>query len=409
MLLFSVLLFSIFSLVFAEKVNCPYSPDVQLIANQITTCLRNSQKLAYFLNCMNLKNSFAGAGNLLNVAPAAQCSEKFNFLLNEIILLKNANQKFLTLNQKRVLNENMPETFDVQNEISLSKFEDAQADFCDNFQNHINLELERNIILHNIKIYDMEFKMYVYRNHDIVSSEILHSHSWEAHLTYNMLKTLEKYQEENNIADRSEINILDVGANIGWYTMVLGLKGYRVFAVEPTLNNIYILRKNLCLYPNIKATLMNIGLGETDKKCLIYSEPFNFGNSETYCNSEPPPRSTKVLRGEIKIEPLNKYADLLPKFTLIKMDIEGYEPYAVKGGNKIFLDQHVPFIQMEFLFRELQYKGTNPYTFIMQFVDNGYEISKESFEGRKLTRNDLLNPRIYPSNLDLFLTYTEEL
>ena len=60
-----------------------------------------------------------------------------------------------------------------------------------------------------------------------------------------MLKALEYYKDKNNYKNEDLI-IIDIGANIGWYTIFFGIHNYSVLSFEPYPENYYVLKKNYC-------------------------------------------------------------------------------------------------------------------------------------------------------------------
>jgi FkbM family methyltransferase len=63
-----------------------------------------------------------------------------------------------------------------------------------------------------------------------------------------------------------EIVVLDIGANIGWYTLALASRGFKVVAFEPWELNMNAFKASLCLNPSLKpfVTLLNYALGEKE-------------------------------------------------------------------------------------------------------------------------------------------------
>ena len=59
---------------------------------------------------------------------------------------------------------------------------------------------------------------------------------------------------------KEDIYIIDIGANIGWYTFILGKYGYKIISFEPLPLNTYILNKNYCLNKDVNITIINKGL-----------------------------------------------------------------------------------------------------------------------------------------------------
>ena len=69
--------------------------------------------------------------------------------------------------------------------------------------------------------------MSVYKSNDFLGNAISSSGSWETKETNNLLSLLDYYSRKKNI-ERNDIYVLDIGANIGWYTFILGNKGYNI-------------------------------------------------------------------------------------------------------------------------------------------------------------------------------------
>lgn len=139
---------------------------------------------------------------------------------------------------------------------------------------------------------------------------------------------------------------LDVGANIGYYTVILSDYFKKIISVEPLQENIVYLRKNVSINSlNNKVTIINGAVGE--KKGFTYiaknralnlskiAEPFDLNN-------------------ETKLEKISSYRLMdLPfdgNITFLKMDVEGYE-YNILNSNKDFFEKISPdnmFIEIHF-------------------------------------------------------------
>ena len=96
--------------------------------------------------------------------------------------------------------------------------------------------------------------MYVYKKNDIVSNNIINTKKWESKETNNIIKALSYYSEKKNLS-KNDIYIIDIGANIGWYTFTLSKYGYKIFSFEPSKINYYILRKNYCINKELNIIL----------------------------------------------------------------------------------------------------------------------------------------------------------
>jgi hypothetical protein len=117
-----------------------------------------------------------------------------------------------------------------------------------------------------VNINNINFIIFIYKEKDIVSNDITYNHIYEKYETCNILDGLNFIQKKNLI--NKNIYIIDVGGNIGWYTILLGKLGYNVISFEPLKMNYYILNRNYCLNKEINVILINKGLYPEEKRCL---------------------------------------------------------------------------------------------------------------------------------------------
>lgn len=149
--------------------------------------------------------------------------------------------------------------------------------FCINQNNNLYPEFEEQIVSTKIELNNITFDLFVYKNKDVVSDNILKKKNWEPPETNNILKALDYYSEKKNLKNE-DIYILDIGANIGWYTFFLGKYGYKIIGFEPSGINFYILKKNFCLNREVNITLINKGLFDQEKKCDYYMSVIDVGD-----------------------------------------------------------------------------------------------------------------------------------
>lgn len=123
--------------------------------------------------------------------------------------------------------------------------------------------------------------------------------------------------------------VVDVGANIGYYTLLLAKTVKRVYAIEPEEETFEILRKNV--EANNLENVVLIKAAASDKKGvtnLIKSED-NFGDHKI------------GLKGKEKVKTI-RLDDLLTgekKIDLIKIDTQGYEEKVIMGAKEIIKKQ----------------------------------------------------------------------
>ena len=196
-----------------------------------------------------------------------------------------------------------------------------------------------------------------------------------------------------NIIPKKKINknaiyIIDIGANLGWFSFILGKKGYNILSFEPSKINYYILLKTYCLNNNLNITIVNKGLDKIESKSYLYHPFNNIGNALI----------SKILKNytqeEIILTKLNNYVDFYvdKNLALIKLDIECYEGRAIEGGIDFISKYHVPFIIMEFNPKSIKKIGFDPKIILEIFDKNGYKISVKNFLDKKyISKSDLLS------------------
>lgn len=90
--------------------------------------------------------------------------------------------------------------------------------------------------------------MFIYKQKDDVSNSLLKKGIWEGKETKSILTALSYYSIKLNLP-KNDIYVVDIGSNIGWYSLILGKKGYQIISFEASNFNYYILLKNYCANP----------------------------------------------------------------------------------------------------------------------------------------------------------------
>ena len=305
--------------------------------------------------------------------------------------------------------KNFTDTNSSFNESILNPYIQRQKDFCINPLKYYNSEFENNIKLHKVIFKDINFNMYIHKGQDIVSKSIVNSKYYEPDETNNILNALKYYGRKYNIQNNTDIYVLDIGGNIGWYPYILGEFNYSILTFEPQEKNYYILRKNFCLINNnSNIIIINKGLSNDERNCSFYKDIDNIGNGmaiyDDIKNSDMKLEFEKT--GEVS---LTKLSNFIPYFygkylALIKIDIEGLEGKAIEGGIELINKFHVPFILLEFTPRALIEHGTNPKKFLKLFVDNGYKIKiRGFFEQTNVSVNEVM--KMVKELINLYIIY----
>ena len=115
--------------------------------------------------------------------------------------------------------------------------------------------------------------------------------------------------------------VLDVGANIGVYTLLAAKRGARVFAIEADPRNLEMLRRNIRLNGlDDRVTVFPIAAGSEEGTVTLFRFKGNSGHSNLFSGTDPVQVPCKT------IDSLD-----LPPIDVCKMDIEGSELSALKG------------------------------------------------------------------------------
>lgn len=228
-------------------------------------------------------------------------------------------------------------------------------------------------------------KLLVYRQNDIVSYWIRVNRQWEAKSVRNIHRALQGHMKRHAIADPSTLTFVDLGANIGTYTVALAKAGFDVVAFEPMPLNVDAIRAALCLnsIDQSRVTLYPYGLGTRQQECLVFSDDSNHGNGNVECSPDfvVPAGCSKL--GMVAIRRYDDFYDQLrhKNVVVLKMDVEGFEPYVVEGGARLFFEPPIPYIQMEFNEGCLRQRGSDPLAVLCKFIEKGYAVHRGSFGG----------------------------
>ena len=291
---------------------------------------------------------------------------------NETFINKNNTNKINNTNENITFNENI-----------LKKFMEHQKNFCQNKAEYYNQNYENQISLVKAHFIDKYFSMYIYKKEDIVSKCIRYGKRWEPGETMNILRALEYYSSKKKL-NNNNIYALDIGSNIGWYTLFLGKYGYNILSFEPSDLNYYILRKNYCLNQELNITIIKSGIYDEDRDCDFYISVGNIGDCWIFCDNNSSnisiPNHLKKS-GKTKLSKLSNYVGFLSNknLGLIKIDVEGSEARAIKSGIELVSKYHVPFIFLEYSPHPLKNHGTNPEELLNIFEENGYKFAKKNF------------------------------
>ncbi len=169
--------------------------------------------------------------------------------------------------------------------------------------------------------------------------------------------------------------VVDVGANFGWYTILMaagvGETG-RVFSYEPNKAIYPVLTKNIALneYED-RIALTKCGIGEKKEKVILSA-----GDDESAIGYFDKNKTGDESEG-IEIHPLDDLlADQIGNISFIKIDVEGFEPFVLRGAQKILSCDTPPAILMEFNIEALERQDIDIDDFITDLTSLNATIAK---------------------------------
>lgn len=223
------------------------------------------------------------------------------------------------------------------------------------------MESKLRIAAHNYynPLNNIKYSIAVRQSSDVVSNEIAANRSWEPISSRAMLDALRqprytrhtRHTRHTSTTSSTDSLLLDIGANIGWFTMLAAHTGYNVVAFEPFEENRHVLFHSLCLAPKSvqeRVQVFPVALGSSDTDgmtCDMWRGGGNRGNVMTTCRKggEDTMRDRHGWKLDGSIQP--KSLDSLHHFNIphnvnnvvVKIDVEGWEPMALEGAkHKLF-------------------------------------------------------------------------
>jgi len=182
--------------------------------------------------------------------------------------------------------------------------------------------------------------------------------------------------------------VLDVGANIGLYSLALsravGPEG-RVIAVEPDPDNLALLRRNLQTNGCANVSVVSDALGDESKDVLLYESNDNRGalsTSDVLGVGAKRAIGVRMRRGD------SVMAELGVTARIAKIDVEGAEPLVIAG-----LGTRLPQVLLfEFVPWMLRAAGHDPPAFLRSLISSGYTLSSvdpDTGKHRPMTEHEI--------------------
>lgn len=206
------------------------------------------------------------------------------------------------------------------------------------------------------------FIMWLDPEDDQVAQGIMRDRTYEFHVTAALERIL-----------TPESTFVDIGANMGWFTLLAASRVRRVIAIEPNHNNVQLLYRSLLSnrFENVKV----IEGAVTDGPRFLQ---LNFHHS----NGAVAPiadmlESITFVRGDS----LDNLLHDIDHIDVIKMDIEGHEPIALRGMAGV-LARFRPILLAEFHPMAIRHtSGVEPEVLLDGLRAHGYRLAVIRHDG----------------------------
>jgi FkbM family methyltransferase len=246
--------------------------------------------------------------------------------------------------------------------------------------NRISNELQQSYELWQKNIYQFrvlvtltEFKIYAMQNDLSIGASIIYSKSFESHVGNAIKKSLKPGDV-----------FLDLGANIGFFSLLAASivqDTGKVISVEPNMQNLQLLYASIL---ENHFTNINI-LPFAASDCFQILNLTSFGSNGLVGIPQTNQSNSQFVQSVAIDELLQNER----KISLVKLDIEGYEPLALKGIENILI-KHNPIIISEFSPWHIVHRTQiAPKDYLRQLTQHDYSLNILEPSGDTIFNKDI--------------------
>lgn len=214
------------------------------------------------------------------------------------------------------------------------------------------------------------------------------------HQKYNNINNLFNFVDFINIDKNKDITILDIGSNIGIYSLAFAniFKKSVIYSFEPNYNTYKKLCDNIKINTNLSCRVkcFNLGLSNNFGKNNIGLPDNIFYNKYSFSNKKNNSELYSIYGTKnvitINVDLLDNFVknNNLTKIDFIKIDVEGSEFNVLKGGiNTIKKFRPIIFMELNELTKNLSnidcdelYKYFTNLNYIIYPYEYGYKLNK---------------------------------
>jgi len=212
------------------------------------------------------------------------------------------------------------------------------------------------------------FSLYVRHDDKEVGAPLAEAGRYEPHVTAELKPLL-----------RDDTVFVDVGANIGYFTILVAsvVRRGKVIAFEPNRDNCALIRMSLDANGLGNVTLHPFAVADTGAEFALDVVGSNGALREAS------PTDDLIVRSVVFDDCVSKE----PRVDIIKMDIEGFEGRALRGMTQT-IARHRPVLFSELLPDALVSRSRMaPQDYLMQVAQLGYDLFALPFAGPRSTKS----------------------
>jgi FkbM family methyltransferase len=167
--------------------------------------------------------------------------------------------------------------------------------------------------------------------------------------------------------------VIDIGASTGCLSLFNKNLGFPIFSFEPNkvafqelLNNVWNNQCNTLCY--------NVALGDQPGTAFMSQHPELWGYGYNKIEKTP----TEL---EVEIQKLDTMIPFNAEVTHVKIDVEGYELFVLKGMHRILSQKPTLYIEMiESNFQNFSYSSSDLIKFLESYDYNHIQIDENNFK-----------------------------
>ena len=182
--------------------------------------------------------------------------------------------------------------------------------------------------------------------------------------------------------------VVDVGANVGYYTIIaadLARRGGRVFAFEPSPNHLSLLERSCSENGFDNVTTFRAALSDKTEDGTLYLSEGNLGDHRLF------PAEEERAAIQVSCVPLDRVIDVVG---VLKIDVQGAEGKVLRGAAKVIENSSPLTLFMEFWPEGLERAGEDPEE-IAQFLgelgfDRIWIINEDARRAQRVFPKDIV-------------------